>query len=151
MARLYLLDYKPQPLILSVEQSVGRCAANKPLDVMLVQFFLHVTVQNNETSWGWFIDRKFSKPAIDGAYGPVTQNWIDRFQNHIKNKIVADGRVDPIVNGVSATAGGQPLTIYMLNVAYYNTFGEGAIARVANHPLMPRELARTFVMHGRSW
>jgi hypothetical protein len=160
MARLYLLDYAAQPLILSVEDSVGRGGANRPLDVMLVQFFLNVTVQNNEKSWGWLIDRRFSKPNIDGMYGPITQDWIDRFQAHVnkvaaKNlkawSIVADGRVDAIRNGISATSGGLPYTIYELNAHYYGTFGANSISRAADHPLMPRELARTFMMHGRSW
>jgi len=151
MARLYLMDFKPQPLILSIEESVGRCGANKRLDVMLVQFFLNVTARHNEKSWGWFIDRIITKPNIDGMYGPITQDWINRFQKHLKHKVVADGRVDAIVNGVSDTAAGGPLTMYMLNVAYYVTFGEGAISRIVNHPLMPRELARTFMMHGRNW
>jgi hypothetical protein len=93
------MDYPPQPLILSVEDSVGRGGANRRLDVMLVQFFLHVTAQADEKSWGWTIDRKFTE----------------------------------------------------LNVAYYGTFGANAISRSSDHPLMPRELARTFRMHGRSW
>ena len=28
-----------------------------------------VTAENNETSWGWFIDRKITKPNIDGVVG----------------------------------------------------------------------------------
>jgi hypothetical protein len=149
MARIYLMDYPKQPVILSVEDAVGRDAPNRRVDVLLVQFFLYVTAQTNEQSWGWTIDRAVARPAIDGVYGPVTQAWIDRFQNHIKRlKIVADGRVDAIKDGVSSTPARGPLTIYELNVAYYVSFGPDAISRIGHHPLMPWELARTFVMHG---
>jgi hypothetical protein len=148
MPRVFLLDYPPQPLLLSVEEPVGKGGANRRLDVMLVQFFLNVTAQNNESSWGWSIDRKVTKPNIDGVCGPITQDWINRFQDREmkQGKGVADGRVDPIgLDGIRATRS-RPLTIYMLNVAYYYTFGANAILRVANHPLMPRELARTFTI-----
>jgi hypothetical protein len=149
MARVYLMDYPKQPVILSVEDAVGRDAPNRRVDVLLVQFFLYVTAQTNEQSWGWTIDRAVARPAIDGVYGPVTQAWIDRFQNHIKRlRIVADGRVDAIKDGVSSTPAQGPLTIYELNVAYYVSFGPDAISRIGHHPLMPWELARTFVMHG---
>jgi hypothetical protein len=149
MARIYLMDIPQQPVILSVEDAVGPDAPNRRVDVLLVQFFLHVTAQTNEQSWGWLIDRAVARPAIDGVYGPVTQGWIDRFQNHTKRlRIVADGRVDAIKNGVSSTPDRGPLTIYLLNVAYYGSFGPDAISRIGHHPLMPWELARTFVMHG---
>jgi hypothetical protein len=149
MARVYLLDYSAQPLILSVEDSVGRGGANRPLDVMLVQFFLNVTAQNNEKSWGWSLDRIITKPNVDGIYGPITQNWIDRFQAYVNKhyRLVVDGRVDPILNGLAETSQHTRMTIYELNVAYYSTFGANAISRAWNHPLMPRELARTFTMH----
>jgi hypothetical protein len=151
MARLYLMDYAPQPLILSNDDSVGRGGANRRLDVMLVQFFLNVTSQNNEKSWGWTIDRKIARPNIDGIYGPTTQDWINRFQDRERGKVMVDGRVDPILNGVSDATQAHVMTIYLLNVAYYVTFGANAISRAGNHPLMPRELVRTFVLHGRSW
>jgi hypothetical protein len=152
MARLYLLDYSKQPLIVSNEAAVGRHAPNNRLDVMLVQFFLHVTMQADEKSWGWLIDRKFPKPTIDGVCGMQTLEWIERFQKHVKHaRIIQDGRVDPILNGLSETGIGGPTTIYMLNVAYYGIFGDGAISRITNHPLFPREVARTITMHGRQW
>lgn len=154
MARLYLLDVPQQPLIVSIEAAVGRGCANRSLDVKLVQFLINVTVQANDKSWGWFIDRAVPKSAIDGAYGPRTQNWIERFQKSMKERgkhIVADGRIDPIANGVSETSIGGPTAIYMLNVAYYGIFGEGAISRITNHPLFPRDVARTIILHGRNW
>jgi hypothetical protein len=152
VARLYLMDFAPQPLILSIEDSVGRDATNKREDVLLVQFFIYVTAQNNKTSWGWLIDRAVPRPWIDGVYGPRTQDWIDRFQDSLKHKLViVDGRIDPILKGVSATRIGGPYMMYLLNVSYYNAFGPDSIGRITNHPLFPREVARTFVMHGRSW
>jgi hypothetical protein len=154
MARIYLLDFAPQPLILSTEQAVGRGCANNTLDVKLIQFFIHATVQANDKSWGWFIDRKFTKPNIDGKCGPITQDWIERFQKAMKERgkhVIANGRIDPILGGVSETSSGGVYLIYMLNVAYYAIFGEGAIAHIANHPLFPKDVARTFYMHGRSW
>jgi hypothetical protein len=131
-------------------ESTSRC--------QLVQFFLNVSAQNNERIWGWLIDRNITKPNIDGSYGAINQHRIDRFQKYVNKKatsgnswsIVADGRVDAIQNGISATSVGLPYTIYQLNVAYYSTFGANAISRAADHPLMPRELARSFMMHGRS-
>jgi hypothetical protein len=38
--------------------------------------------------------------------------------------------------------------MYVLNVAYYVTFGADAILRIHDHPLMPWELARTFKISG---
>ncbi len=151
MPRLFLYDYPPQPLILSVEDSVGRGGANRRLDVMLVQFFLHVTAQNDERSWGWTIDRKITKPEIDGICGPITQGWIDRFQD-VQMRREKASRMDALTlsrGQLHVTRQGLPLTMYMLNVYYYGTFGANAILRVANHPLMPRELASTFAIHGR--
>jgi hypothetical protein len=149
MASVYLLDNPTQPLILSVDDSVGRGGANRRLDVMLVQFFLNVTAQADEKSWAWLVDRKITKPNIDGICGPITQDWIDRFQAFIRKRarLVVDGRVDPILNGLAETSQHTIFTIYALNAVYYGTFGTNAIARAWNHPLMPRELARTFTTH----
>jgi hypothetical protein len=76
MARLYLRG-GPQPVVLTVEEAVGRGAPNRRVDVLLVQFFLYVTAQNSSDSWGWSIDRAVPKPTIDGVYGPITQK-LDR-------------------------------------------------------------------------
>jgi hypothetical protein len=152
MARLYLMDYKKQPLIVSNDEAVGLNAPNKRLDVMLVQFLMNVTGRHNDRSWAWFMDWKYPLPTIDGICGKQTQDWIWRFQEHLKSKrIFQDGRVDPIKNGISDTSVGGPLTIYMLNVAYYNTFGDNAIEHIVDHARFPREVARTFMMHGRAW
>jgi hypothetical protein len=139
-------------VVLTIEEAVGRGAPNRRVDVLLVQFFLYVTAQNSEDSWGWSIDRAVAKPTIDGAYGPITQNWIDRFQKRIARKpsrgIIVDGRVDPIpLQGSSVSVN----TMYMLNVAYYATFGADAILRIENHPLMPWELIRTFSISAREY
>jgi hypothetical protein len=136
-------------VVLTVEEAVGRGAPNRRVDVFLVQFFLYVAAQASENSWGWGIDRAVPKPTIDGAYGPITQDWIDRFQKFIAKKpsrgIIVDGRVDPIpLQGSSVSVN----TMYMLNVAYYVTFGADAILRIDHHPLMPWELARTFKTSG---
>src|SRR5271170_3436610 len=147
MARLYLYGVN-LPLLLSTEDSVGKGGANKKLDVMLVQFFLRATARVNDKSWGWLIDRKVPLPNIDGIYGSVTQDWIDRFQQSI-NKLkaegkihlglVADGRVDAIVNGLSETANHRAMTMYYLNNAYFALFGRDAFSRIHKDPLMPRE------------
>jgi hypothetical protein len=179
MARMYLLEFPAQPLILSVEDSVGRGGANRRLDVMLVQFFLNASLRDEDKSWAYLtktklnsptrgrvdyaisassrgdmmvVDRgKFSKPNIDGVYGPQTQFWIDRFQEFVNlgHPLVVDGRVDPILDGLAETSQHTVFTMYSLNVAYYEYSGAGAVAisRVARDPLMPRELARTFTMH----
>jgi hypothetical protein len=148
MARLYLRG-GPQPVVLTVEQAVGRGGANRRVDVLLVQFFLYVTAQASESSWGWGINRAVPKPTIDGVHGPITQDWINRFQKFIARKpergIITDGRVDPILlqgSGIYVN------TMYMLNVAYYMAFGADAIVRIDHHPLMPWELARTFSISG---
>lgn len=149
MARLYLRG-GPQPVVLTVEDAVGRGAPNRRVDVFLVQFFLYVTAQASESSWGWLIDRAIPKPTVDGVCGPITQGWIDRFQKVLQKKgpqfeLMTDGRVDPIPLRSSSV---HVNTMYMLNVAYTATFGADAILRVDHHPLMPWELARTFSISG---
>ena len=93
---------KKHPPFHNLEASVGRSAANKNTDVMLVQFFLSELAKHPD-----FTGPKPSTPqAVNGVCSSgdpndPTQTWIRWFQNFVKSHgcpVIADGRVDPLAN-----------------------------------------------------
>jgi hypothetical protein len=85
----------PKPFY-NVEQAVGLTGVNKNGDVKLVQYMLRHIYGNEAVGL-----------AVDGWIGPVTVQWIKRFQNEMKavgNKIATDGRVDRAYGSTSSVS-----------------------------------------------
>ena len=90
-------DAANAPTFYNVTTAVGHGCKNNSEDVKVVQFFL-TSVYSTELF-------KSKKPkgsmTIDGKVGPVTRNWITKFQLDMRdrgNPVYADGIVDKAGN-----------------------------------------------------
>lgn len=79
------------PYYYNVVNAVGKNCPNRNDDVKLVQYLLQLFYSNSG----------FTPPKgmmrVDGICGPVTKNWITRFQLDVKSfgsPILVDGRID---------------------------------------------------------
>ena len=102
---------------------------NREDDVMLVQYCLKKTADNPQSFKHPFFPPK-SRPVmkIDGKFGPITQAWIEKFQNHLheplKFTVLRDGLVDRILRGQPTSGRGFLLTHMALNIALGKVMGE---------------------------
>lgn len=106
------------PYFYNVVHAVGQYCPNLRDDVMLVQHLLKCVYD---------MQPPYSKPAgqmkIDGFCGPITLNWIYRFQTDTNKAngaplIIVDDRVDRVRN--RSLIGGISNKMYTLAVLNYN-------------------------------
>ena len=151
MPRLLLTDSPEHPLVLDIDEPVGKGCPNRKLDVYVVQYLLKLVIDSPKTS------RKMDiLPAtplqIDGIFGERTAEAIRFFQvNGSRGPLAVgtDGRVEPTRGGTYAgSVSGKLRTIILLNKYYYELYGRNAILAVHQHPLFPKELARALSLSG---
>jgi hypothetical protein len=101
---------------------------NQEDDVFLVQFFFKKIAENPKAFSSPFRPpKKFLVMKVDGKYGPITQAWIDEFQNHlfrIGRPVLRDGVADRVKNGQAVGPRGFLFTLAMLNVAMGQVVGD---------------------------
>jgi hypothetical protein len=102
---------------------------NQADDLMLVQFFFKKVGENPQVFSSPFRPpKKFPVMKVDGKYGPITQAWIDAFQEHlhrIGRPVLRDSVVDRVRGGQSLSPRGFLYTLAMLNVTFGQVVGEG--------------------------
>jgi len=106
----------------NVGETVGPGAPNRRIDVLLVQFFLKVIIDNPQT-----FNRPMPPPpgrpmVVDGIAGEITFRSIKAFQEHIRIggqlSIVSDGRIHRAVGSGFGAVSKSQFTITFLNTAY---------------------------------
>jgi hypothetical protein len=131
-------------VIYLVDAAVGRSAANRRDDVLLVQFFLN-------TLWGTKPDKATMfggtgpAPPIDGDCGRITIDAIMLFQRWYwqtpAQNSFADGRVEPVPPGQSfGPIRHHVYSMIGLNVNYGGEFGADRHALLCKEPKFPLEL-----------
>ncbi|MDX2150434.1 MAG: hypothetical protein SFV54_06855 [Bryobacteraceae bacterium] len=97
------------PLFYNVTRGVGYWCPNEEQDVRLVQYLL----QTVYAKVPWTSPK--GKMKVDGKCGPITENWILKFQLDLrgqKQSVTADRRVDRVRD--NKVAGSFSKTIYTL-------------------------------------
>ena len=147
MARLYFAN-PPQKFLYTIEGAVGRGGENRRDDVLLVQLFLRVQMEEGGT------EAPYRPPgrnplAIDGICGTDTMAYILYYQEEAKRRFPAvapppDGRVDPMRSGtLFASITSKVYMIVSLNVGYREKRGD-MVLDIARDPLFPADLRKSF-------
>ena len=111
----------------NVNQAVGLGCPNWSEDVMLVQFFLQRVYMDNE----WKPKTPKGTMKVDGLCGPITRNWILKFQIDARN----DGfntHPDGIVNKAGNATSNQKTSI---SNTEYSIRGLNNFLRIMQKPL----------------
>ena len=91
------VNTETSPTFYNLTEAVGLGCKNTEEDVKVVQFFL-----SRVYSTEMFKDKKpKGKMTVDGKVGPITRNWITKFQLDMRergNAVYADGIVDKAGN-----------------------------------------------------
>lgn len=147
--------------IYTIDEPVGARGANRPKDVLLVQFFLASAQRKPEISGG--VTRDYSKDTsgkplpmrIDGVYGPQTLTAIKRFQDVYDAGVelgsvaamIHDALIEPMTSSGFGPRQSHIMSISRLNMLYRSQFGEDAHAKLFNDALFPAQLRSEFFVH----
>ncbi len=148
MARVYLVSNPTQKILYTLDQAVGRGGANRRDDVLLVQLFLRVQMEEGGSEAPYRPPGR--KPLeIDGICGDETLAYIRFFQEEAKRRFptapVPDGRVDPILSGTAfASITHQMYMIVTLNIGYRQKRGDLLLMDIGKDPHFPAELKKSF-------
>jgi hypothetical protein len=146
LARLYFAA-APQKVLYTIEGAVGRGVENRHDDVLLVQLFLRVQMEEGGS------EPPYRPPgrdplAIDGICGDNTLAYILYFQQEAKRRFpvapTPDGRVDPMRSGTLISS--ITKNVYMivaLNVGYREKRGD-MILDIGRDPFFPQGLKKSF-------
>lgn len=144
MPRVFLFNEAMQ-VVYSVDQTVGQGAANLREDVLLVQFFLRVLMEDRN-------GESFRPPGerpitIDGAFGKQTNTYIKFFEEQLTrfnpgNPVVKDGKIEPMSPGSGGlgTVTGAVFKIGRLNFEHLKRRGFAIHNDVKKDPLFPPAL-----------
>ena len=146
MARIYLRHNQTEMrVIYDLDLAVGRGGPNRHDDVLLIQFFLRVAMED--------ADSPGYKPpgqaaiGIDGNYGSQTQAYIGFFQAEAKKRNparmpITDGKIDPLHTPFRKPLDGEVHDIFALNRLYQkrHAFHDN----LAQDPLFPAGLLKSF-------
>lgn len=145
MPRVFLFNDPNMKIVYSVEQAVGQGCANRREDVLLVQLFLRVAMENRN-------GRSFNPPGespikIDGVFGKQTKNYIKFFEEELNRQspgagVNKDGRIDPMSpssGGLGSTAG-ITFKIARLNFEHLTRRGIEIHNDIKRDPLYPTAL-----------
>jgi hypothetical protein len=133
--------YKHIPFY-NLDQAVGPGAPNQRTDVLLVQFFLRELFKQPDL----LPDKPPGDLAVDGIFGPVTAQWINRYQKQLLRKgfsVQADGRVDPAQGELAFSKGSishKRYTIWHMNQSYRKRHQQSH-NHLERAPGVPAELA----------
>jgi hypothetical protein len=143
MARVLLLRNQPYDKVYVVDRSVGPGGTNVRGDVLLVQYFLRVAMENGKASKG-FVPPGEKPITIDGQCGGQTNRYIKFFQEEARRRGAAvkqDGVVDPVVTGTVIGSISQSFyTIVAMNSAYRGRRSDDH--DIASDPLFPLDLTK---------
>ena len=129
MAKVFLTGNPVQKVLYTVEHTVGTGGANRRDDVLLVQLFLRVQMEDGGSEAP-------SRPpdrrplAIDGICGNDTLAYIRYYQEEAKRRFPGDaqppdGRVDPMRSGsIFASITQKKYMIAVLNIGYRENRGD---------------------------
>ena len=149
MASLYFVN-PPQKVLYTVEQAVGRGGENRHDDVLLVQLFLRVQMEEGGS------EPPYRPPgrdplSIDGICGANTMAYILYYQQEAMRRFPGlapppDGIVDPMRSGTPfASITHMKYMIVSLNVGYREKRGD-MILDIGNDPFFPPGLRKSFYM-----
>ena len=109
----------------NVTDAVGAGTPNRKLDVMLVQYFLKRIYEHPEYAPAM----PQGKMVVDGVCGPITKNWILKFQldaNEEFGGVALDRRVDRARGGAAGqkkgTISGTFYTVLFMNDAFNDRY-----------------------------
>jgi hypothetical protein len=159
MARVMMLppNQGKDRVIFVNEYAVGPGCPNKRDDVMLVQFMLGLigmaSARPENSRYDYAPSLVPRNLATDGVCGPYTIAYIKSFQNQASLayapgspiRMIEDGIVSPVKNGVPWSVGGNALTIVRMNKVYVDFLGPNAHDAVQMF-LMPWELRNALFM-----
>ncbi|MFO1294657.1 MAG: hypothetical protein U1F07_16590 [Rubrivivax sp.] len=147
MARIWLRhNQQEMRVIYDVDAAVGRNAPNRRDDVLLIQFFLRVAMENADSPG--YRPPGQEAIAVDGRWGPQTQAYIDFFQQEAKRRNparmpITDGRIDPLHTPFRRAPGpDQVHDIYALNRLYQKRHPHHD--NLGADPLFPLDLTPSF-------
>lgn len=141
------LDFEELPIFYNVNMAVGENAPNMKEDVMLVQFFLQ-EVYKGQTSFDPPEVPPKGAMKVDGICGPITKNWLLKFQLDIRNRgrsVYADKRADK-VKGVVSSISNTIYTLIFLNAGVKKVRPD--FENLESAPDVPNELRPAFRMGG---
>jgi hypothetical protein len=136
------------PVIYTVESVVGIGGANKREDVLLVQFFLRVAMDETK---GLGREDRFLPPgenpiSIDGRFGKQTAAYIKFFQEESSDRIGlpsrGDSRVEPFAGIFRGVNTGKLMTIVALNFDHLERRGTGFHSNLSIDSRFPTELKK---------
>jgi hypothetical protein len=107
------------PVFYNVTNAVGRQCPNVSDDVKLVQYLL-IAFYDKALASSNVYTRPSGSLTVDGACGPITLNWIMKFQLDVNKRhpgtVAADNRVDNARNkNLQGSISGTIYTIAVLN------------------------------------
>lgn len=141
------LEFEELPIFYNINFAVGDNAPNMKEDVMLVQFFLR-EVYKGRTSFDPAEKPPRGEMKVDGVCGPITKNWLLKFQLDIRNRgssIYADKRADK-VKGVVSSISQTIYTLIFLNAGVKKVRPD--FENLESAPDVPNELRPAFRMGG---
>lgn len=141
------LNFAELPIFYNLNMAVGDNAPNMKEDVMLVQFFLR-EVYKGRTAFDPPETSPKGEMKVDGVCGPVTKNWLLKFQLDIRSRgssIYADKRADK-VTGVVSSISKTIYTIIFLNAGVKKIRPD--FEDLASAPDVPNELRPALRMGG---
>ena len=147
MARVFIYNSENTKHLYTVDQPVGAGGTNRRDDVLLVQFFLRVAMENSAGSVG-YIPPGEQPISIDGSCGSQTNRYIKFYQEEGNRRnpgilTTTEGRIDPVTSGNAYGAISHKFyTILALNITYRNCRGI-MIADIRKDPLFPAELSKS--------
>ena len=122
-----------------VNMAVGKNAPNRKDDVMLVQYMLKRIYEKPVYERGTLSTQQ-SVMVVDGLLGPITIQWIVRFQMDTRRlgmSCAVDGRVDRASLG--------PYTITHINYAFKRHYPE-IHEKMPVHPDVPPEIRAALLL-----
>lgn len=152
MARVYLrADPGLTKVYYTVDQAVGQGCPNRRDDVLLIQFFLRVALEDGGDSPGYRPPGQ-GPISIDGVCGSQTIAYIKFMQEEGKRRnpghnVAADCRIDPIRSGQTQSSLGFTYGIVGLNVLYAKRRGPTHDS-IKRDPLFPAELTPSLYVGG---
>jgi hypothetical protein len=131
-----------QSKIYNVSMAVGKNAPNRKDDVMLVQYMLKRIYEKPVYKKGTF-SKQQTVMVVDGLCGPITIQWITRFQLDCRDTFgghggVVDGRVD-------RSSASTTYTIDYINDAFRLHYSE-IWENMPVHPDVPAEVRAALLL-----
>jgi hypothetical protein len=107
------------PVFYNLTMPVGVRAPNRRDDVLLVQYFL-LEIYKNPAAHTPPLIRPKGNLVVDGKFGPITRNWILKFQLDVRDRgksVYPDSRVDR-ARGAESSITHTVYTIIHMNASF---------------------------------